>query len=116
MSDAWISYAATIASAAAGSVAAAVRTSAKRAAVEGVAGALGAAPATRAKDSNRCTCGSGEPSSSERLASTNSRARPSGSADAIADSVTGSSRSMCRYCSAYAASSPLVRVPASQRR
>ena len=35
---------------------------------------------------------------------------------AIASRVTGSSDSMWRYCSAYAASSPGWRVPASQRR
>ncbi len=89
-----------MASAAAGSVAAAVRTSASSAAVEGVAGASGAAPAALANDSNSWTCGSGEPSSSDRFASTSDRARPSGNAEAIADNVTGSSRSMCRYCSA----------------
>ena len=67
-----------MASAAAGSVAAAVRTSANSAAVEGVAGASGAAPAALANDSNSWTCGSGKPSSSERFASTNVAGAPFG--------------------------------------
>ena len=68
------------------------------------------------KDSKSSTWGSGDPSSSARFASTSSRARPSGRACAMVDRVSGSSRSMCRYCSAYAASSASERVPASQRR
>ena len=94
MSAAWTSYAATMASAATGSFDAVVRTTASKAAVEGVAGASGAAPAATAKVSKSSTWGSGEPSSSARFASTRSRACPSGSALAMAASVTGSSRSM----------------------
>ncbi len=60
-----------MANAAAGSVAAAVRTSANNAAVDGVAGASADAPAALANDSNSWTCGSGDPSSSDRFASTN---------------------------------------------
>ncbi len=89
-----------MASAAAESFAAAVRMSASSAAVEGVAAASGAAPAASAKDSKSSAWGSGDPSSSARFASTSCRARPSGSAVAMAARVTGSSRSMCRYCSA----------------
>ena len=66
-----------MASAAAGSFDAVVRTTASSAAVDGVARASGAAPAASAKDSKSSACGSGDPSSSARFASTSVTCSPS---------------------------------------
>ncbi len=99
------SDAATMASAATGSVATAARTAASSAAVAGVASTSAQRrprpppPQTTSKKSAVCASGL-TGGSSARLACTNWRAVPSGSCPKIPTSVTGSSASSSRYCSA----------------
>ncbi len=90
-----------MANAATGSLAAVVRTTASIAAVDGVAGASGAAPAASREGLEELRVGLRRPELVGRDSPRRARrARPSGRAAAMTDSVTGSSRSMCLYCSA----------------